>query len=187
MTTQDSRALITGWLGPSARRLQRHQVFVAAPPNRTYEAVQEVRLRDVPVVRVLFTLRRIPYAKDATLRRFFSTPPFLILQEDSPREIVFGVAGRSWRMRDGNTNVLRPMSPAEFRAYADEGTMRAIANFRVDPKNGGAQLSTETWVETHGAGASRRFAAYWLLIAPFSAMTRRAFLRAARQAAERAW
>ncbi len=185
MTEQGPRTLIAGWLDPSARLLQRHELLVAAPQDRTYEAVQEVRLREMPVSRTLFTLRRIPYAKDTTLRRFFSTPPFLILQEDPPREIVFGVAGRSWRMRDGGADALHPTTPAEFRACTSEGTVRAIANFRVDAAKDGVRLSTETWVETFGVGASRLFAAYWVVIGPFSALIRREFLRAARSAAER--
>lgn len=138
----------------------------------------------MPVVRLLFTLRRIPYGPEMTLRRFFGTPPFLILAEDPPREIVIGVAGRFIPLTGRGASPL-PSTPEEFRAFAGEGAMRAVANFRVDAAQGGAQISTETWVETFGSGARRLFAAYWLVIGPFSALTRREFLRVARQAAER--
>src|SRR3972149_2462934 len=70
-----------GWLGPEARLLERHESRVAAPPERAYEAIQQVRLAEMPIVRVLFTMRRIPYSKGMTLREFFGTPPFLILEE----------------------------------------------------------------------------------------------------------
>ncbi|MGQ0548566.1 MAG: hypothetical protein ACT4PY_02725, partial [Armatimonadota bacterium] len=108
--------LIRGWLGPGARLLQRHELSVAAPPDRAYDAILEARLRDVPIVRLLFVLRRIPHTKDMTLRRFFSTRPFLILQEDAPRETVFGVAGRFLPGAGQPDGV--PWTPEEFRAFA---------------------------------------------------------------------
>lgn len=159
-------------------------MLVAAPPDRTYEAAQQATLRNMPVVRLLFALRRIPHSREMTLREFFTTPPFLILEEDPPHEVVIGVAGRSWRLRTGGARRVAPTTPAEFRAFAEEGAMRVIANFRVEATSSGSRLSTETWVETFGPRARRLFRAYWFVIGPFSAVTRREFLRVARQGAE---
>lgn len=184
MTDSQSSGLIHGWLGPNARLLQRHELFVAASPDRAYDALLDARFRDMPVVRLLFVLRRIPHTKEMTLRRFTSSRPFMLLEEDAPREIVFGVAS-GFPGGDASQNGML-WTPEDFRTFADPGGMRAIANFRVDPVDGGARLSTETWVETFGAGARRLFALYWLFIGPFSALIRREFLRAARRAAERA-
>lgn len=184
MKDQRLPSLIDRWLGPRARLLQRHDVSVAAPPDRTYEAVQQATLRNMPVVRLLFALRRIPHSREMTLREFFTTPPFLILEEDPPHEIVIGVAGRPWRLRTGGARRVAPTTPAEFRAFAEEGATRVIANSRVEATSNGSCLSTETWVETFGPAARRWFAVYWLVIGPFSALTRREFLRAARRAAE---
>lgn len=174
---------ITGWLGSDARLLQRHELFVAASPDRAYDAFLDARLSDMPVVRLLFVLRRIPHTKEMTLRRFFSSRPFMVLEEDAPREIVFGVASGFPGSGESQNGML--WTPEDFRAFAQDGGMRAIANFRVDPADGGARLSTETWVETFGSRARRLFALYWLLIGPFSALIRREFLRAAQRAAER--
>ncbi len=176
--------LISGWLGPDTRLLQRHELFVAASPDRAYDAFLDARLSDMPVVRLLFVLRRIPHTKEMTLRRFFSGRPFMVLEEDAPREIVFGVASGFPGSGAPQNGML--WTPEDFRTFAHQGGMRAIANFRVDPADGGARLSTETWVETFGSGARRMFALYWLLIGPFSRMIRREFLRAARREAERA-
>lgn len=175
-------ALIGAWLGPGARLLQRHELSIAASPERAYDALLEARFRDMPVVRLLFRLRRIPHTGEMTLRQFAATPPFLVLQEEPPREIVFGVAGRFFPAARPRAEEL-PATAEEFRAFAESGAMRAIANFRVDAAPGGARLSTETWVETFGDRARRLFALYWLIIGPFSALTRREFLRATRQAA----
>ena len=43
-------SLIDGWLGPEARLLERHELRVAAPPERVAEAVQQVRVKHRPMV-----------------------------------------------------------------------------------------------------------------------------------------
>ena len=169
--------LIDGWLGSEARLLERHDASVAAPQQRAYEAIQKVRLGNMPIVRALFRIRRIPHSKEMTLRTFFSTPPFLILEEDPSREVVIGVVSRLGRSLVYST-------PEEFRACTEEGVIRAIANFRVESIGDESRISTETWIETFGSRARWLFRAYWLIVGPFSAFTRREFLRAARNAAQ---
>ncbi len=169
--------LIDGWLGPEARLLERHDTSGAAPHQRAYEAIQQVRLSDMPIVRALFRIRRIPHSKEMTLRAFFSTPPFLILEEDPSREVVIGVVSRLGRS-------LPYSIPEEFRACTEEGVIRAIVNFRVESIGDESHISTETWIETFGSRARWLFRTYWLIVGPFSALTRREFLRAARNAAQ---
>jgi hypothetical protein len=177
MSTERPRLLIDRWLGPNARLLERHELSVAASIERAYAAVRQVRLGDMPLVRALFRIRGIPHSKEITLRQFFSTPPFLILEEDPPHEFVIGVAGRLSRQAAVS-------SPEEFRCYTSKGAIKAIANFRVESMGGDALLSTQTWIETYGPRARWLFRAYWLVVGPFSAFTRRAFLRAARTRAQ---
>ena len=176
MATEDG-SLLHNWLGPGARRLERHVTVVRASPEKAAEATELVRLADMPVVRLLFWLRGIPHSKDQTLRDFFSAPPFYILEDDPSQEVVIGTAGRLLRSRAFS-------SPAELRDYAEAGTIKAIANFRVEPAESGCLISTETWIETYGRRASWLFRAYWLIVGPFSALIRRIFLRAARLRAE---
>ncbi|OLC30155.1 MAG: hypothetical protein AUH31_05145 [Armatimonadetes bacterium 13_1_40CM_64_14] len=151
-------ALIAQYLGPHARRMSHYRVHTSAPAARTYEAALRVSLRDVPVVRLLFGLRGIPYRADMTVREFFSTGSFRILGEDPPREIVFAI---------------------------ERAEMRAVGNFRVMTTPSGSVLSTDTWVETDTSRADRAFRLYWAVIAPFSGLIRRALLHAARRRAER--
>jgi len=47
------------------------------------------------------------------------------------------------------------------------------------------RLTTETWVETFGRRSRLLFAAYWLVVAPFSGLIRRELLATARRRAER--
>jgi hypothetical protein len=116
-----------------------------------------VSLREVPVVRLLFSLRGLPYRTEMTVREFFSSGSFHTVAEDSPREIVLAINGPE---------------------------MRAVGNFRVVASASGAVLSTETWVETYTRRSVRIFRLHWAVIAPFSGVIRRVLLGAAKRRAE---
>ncbi len=150
-------ALIALYLGPHAWRLSHYRVHTSAPAARTYEAALRVSLRDVPIVRLLFGVRGVPYRTDMTVREFFSTGSFRILGEDPPREIVFAI---------------------------ERAAMRAVGNYRVMTTPSGSVLSTETWIETATSRADRAFRLYWVVIAPFSGLIRRVLLDAAKRRAE---
>lgn len=167
------------WLPPGARRLERHAIRVAAPPAAAFHAIGSVTLRDLPAVRALFALRSIPFSPAMTLREFFGTAPFFVLEEEPASEVVFGVVGPLSRGPAG-----RPASPADLSEAARRSGVAAVGNFRSEPAQGGARLWTETWALAPGAGARIAFGAYWLAIGPFSAWIRRMFLRAGRARAE---
>jgi hypothetical protein len=179
MTGSRPPELIDRWLPHGARFLERHETKVRVPPERAYEAALGVTLREMPIVRVLFWLRGIRHSGETTIRQFFSTAPFLLLEESSAREAVFGIVGRPGGLG------ARLTRPEDFRSFNRPGGMKAIANFRVDQRPGGARISTETWVATYGRRAGLLFRAYWLVVGPFSALIRREFLRAARRRAKR--
>lgn len=73
-----------------------------------------------------------------------------------------------------------PAGAAAFREAAAGLPFVAVGGFAAAPAPSGARLWTETWVSTAGLPATATFTAYWLAIAGFSAFTRRAFLRGAR-------
>ncbi len=118
-----------------------------------------------------------------TIREFFSTPPFLVLDEEPDREVVFGVVGPFWQLRRERRPPRIPGAPGEFRQAASEGRTAAIGNFRAEPAATGSLVWTETWVSTPGRRQAIAFTAYWLLVGPFSAWIRRLMLRAGRAAA----
>lgn len=67
------------------------------------------------------------------------------------------------------------------------GFALAAANFRVEDAGPGAcTVSTETRIWATDASAERRFAHYWRVIYPGSALIRRMWLRAIRSRAEAA-
>jgi hypothetical protein len=88
--------------------VSRYEIAVGASPARVYERLATAPLREMPITRLLFSIRRVPHERDMTLRKFAETPPFMILEEASPSEIVFGVA--------------RPAQTLEtFRGFAGTG------------------------------------------------------------------
>jgi hypothetical protein len=100
------------------------------------------------------------------------------------RELVFGIAGRFWRL-DGD---LRRLADRDaFAAFHEEGCVKGAWNLRVEPSDGGAsRLSTETRIVGFGLAARRKFRLYWAVVGPFSGLVRRALLRGVRRRAERA-
>jgi hypothetical protein len=177
MRTSRPRALAEEWTGPEWTLLEHHDLPIAAAPEATLAALAGVRLRDLPAVRALFTLRRLPHSADTTLRGFFSARPFVVLAEEPGRELAFGVLlpGRGRRAPDGAD---------AFRAALPTAPFAAIGTFGAFARPGGSVLWTDTWARTRGVRSRAGFAAYWLAIGPWSAWIRRMFLRAARARAE---
>jgi len=150
--------LAGAWLGEHARRVKWHEVRVRARQHDAYRAVLDVPLADLPLTRTLFVIRGIAYHRTMTVLELFTSPPFRLLEEAAPVEIVFEISRRRFR---------------------------AVANIRVEPQGDGARVTTATWVETWGWLANVTFRAYWLVVGPFSGLIRREMLRAAKRRAER--
>jgi hypothetical protein len=174
-------ARVDGCLPCGAWCLEHHGVEVPAAPGAALAAALAVGLRDVPLVRALLVLRGLPHDAGGHVGAFFSTPPFLVLDEEPGREVVFGVAGPFWQWRRGSAPGRVPRTPTEFRAALAEGRIAAIGNFRADPLPGGARLWTETWVSAPRRGDRLVFFVYWTVVGPFSAWIRRLLLGAARR------
>jgi hypothetical protein len=174
---------IDRWVGPEWRLLEKHAVEIAAQPGVALDALVRLRLRELPAVRGLLTLRGLGRPPETTLLEFFSTPPFVLLEEVRGTELVGGVMIPG-RAAGGHGPARRqPRSPAEFERSLADAPLAAIATFRAESGERGTILWTETWVRARGAFPTIAFAAYWLAIGPFSAWIRRIFLREARRVA----
>lgn len=177
---QDAR--IDNWLPNGAWKLEHHGIDVPETPAQALAAIRSLRQGDLPIVGALMAMRGIPVEAGQTLDEFFSTKPFLTLEEEPGRELVGGIVGPFWHFGRGRMPADIPSTPEEFRAAMANGRIAAIANFRADPlSNGGTRLWTETWGFAPVTSQARLFTAYWLLIGPFSAWIRRMFLSGARQ------
>src|SRR5712692_10316779 len=108
---------------------------------------------------------------------------FLLLAEEPDREIVVGtlvMAPRGWRPK-------RRPTPEDFKALREPGFAIAAMNFLVEDAGPGACIvTTETRIYSTDSSARRRFARYWRVIYPGSALIRRMWLRAVKRRAEAA-
>ena len=91
---------------------------------------------------------------------------------------VYVAIGKPWTPRGG----LRPA--ADFVAFDEPGFAKMAIDLRALPEASGSRLETETRVFLTDAASRRRFAAYWLVVRPFSGLVRRSWLAAARRRAE---
>jgi hypothetical protein len=175
---------------PNPDAVETHRITIAASCEAVYQALWTTDLGDSLVMRGLLALRSLP---ERVLHPGRRRPPqqvtlhsvleagFGRLAEEPGGEIVLGIAGRFWRP-SGN---LLPFRPEHFQGPVPPGVARAVWNFTVQEADAGRTLlSTETRVVCGDTGSRWKFRAYWLLVRPFSGLTRRLMLKAVRRACE---
>jgi len=168
---------------PAWQFSESHTTRVKAPPARVFRAIHEVTANEILFFRTLTTIRRFGRPGPESILNAPERKPilevatrttFLQLAEEPDREIVVGtlvVAPRG--------AVLGKPTPEGFKALQRPGFAKAAMNFRIEADGaGGSIVSTETRVFATDAASKRRFAAYWRVIYPGSALIRRMWLRA---------
>ena len=174
-------------------RYQFNEVHVArihAPRDRVYHAIRSVTADEIQLFRMLTGIRRLGRPGPESILNAPEKMPildvatrtsFLLLADEPAHEIVVGtpvVAPRGWRPRG------KP-SPEGFRALRNPGFALAAMNFRIEAAGPDAcTVTTETRVFATDAASRRRFAAYWRVIYPGSAVIRRMWLAAIKRRAE---
>ncbi|MFI5182332.1 MAG: hypothetical protein ACHQPI_13175 [Thermoanaerobaculia bacterium] len=174
-----------------------HERLVRAAPERIDRAIRTVPAEEIRLFR-LFTWIRAPRSPWSQKQASILNPPaeeaildvalrsgFVILAEDPGRELVLGTLV----VRPRGAVVSVPDDPAEtgrrFAALSAPGYAKAAMNFRIEPRpDGTCRLTTETRIFATDREAARRFAVYWRLIHPGSALLRVMWLRAIAQRAE---
>jgi len=166
---------------------ERHTIRIAAPPARVFEAIRKVRANEISLFKTLTWIRRGGRrASESILNAGDSTPllevatrsGFIYLADDAPREIVIGTVVVA---PPGGHGVL---TAETFKTSLAPGFALAAMNFKVTPDGpNGSFVSTETRVFANSVGARQRFARYWRMIYPGSALIRRMWLRAVRRRA----
>ena len=159
-----------------------HTIRIAASPARVFEAIELVRADEIALFQTLTWIRRGGRELPESILNAGRRKPlidvavlggFVRLADEPPRELVLGAVVLAPR---GTRGVL---TPAVFRKQFPPGFALAAMNFLVVPDGaGGSVVSTETRVLATSDSARRRFAAYWRVIYPGSAIIRRMWLRA---------
>ncbi|HXO22523.1 MAG TPA: hypothetical protein VOA87_21590 [Thermoanaerobaculia bacterium] len=161
-----------------------HSLIIAAPRERVYRAIKSVSADEILFFRLLTWIRRFGHPGPESILSAPERQPlldvatrtsFLLLAQEPNREIVVGAAvvtPPGWRPR-------RRATPEDFRTFRTPGFALAAMSFLVeDAGPGAAKVTTETRIYATDASARRRFAAYWRVIYPGSALIRRMWLRA---------
>ncbi len=158
---------LDAWL-PEFDVRRRHELEVAAPPERALAAVLGTPAGCDRLTRVLLSLRGMRGAS-LPLERFLVDSGFDVL-ERTPTTFVVGVSGRPWRP----SGRLAPFTQAR------PGTVQMLADLRAEPlSRGRSRLSTETRVAAADEDGRRAFRRYWRVVGPLSALIRRRWLAAA--------
>lgn len=172
-----------------------HSIRIDAPPDRIFRAIKALTLPEIRLAHMLFWIRALPARlRGPRAARPLRTKPilevaadsnFLLLAEETNRELVLGTIGQFWRLEGGAS--VRISNPQEFLAFDRPEYAKATLNFSLEEQVAGQyRLRTETRIHVPDPQARRRFAAYWRVIYPGSALLRRMWLRAIRRRAERA-
>jgi hypothetical protein len=196
----DASAVLNGWRAIDVELIEkyiprydvraRYETDVRAPAALTLQIVRRLDLFRPWPVRALFELRRLPTGRaDGCVISAIRSVSELeligaVLDKEPGREIVFGLIGRFWDLRDPTYRTIRP---SEFAAFAEPGWAKAVVSLRAEPIDGGTtRLVTETRVVSTDPGSRWRFGLYWAVIERFSGLIRVLWLRAMRAEAERA-
>lgn len=167
-----------------------HSLRIAAPPTRVYEAIQRVRADEISLFRALTWIRRggralppgiLNAGNSESLIDVATSSGFVRLADSTPHELVIGTVVIA------PAGVKGTLTPDVFQQELPAGFALATMNFRVTPDGAdGSVVVTETRVYANSPDAQRRFAAYWRIIYPGSAIIRRMWLRAIRHRATQA-
>jgi hypothetical protein len=145
--------------------VERHEIRIAAPPERIYAAIRGVTASEIRFFQILTSIRCMGRCRETD--SILHAPPaqpiidvalrsgFRMLSDDAPRELVIGSR----------------VAPRTF----------AVMNFQVAADG---LVRTETRVFARTDGARRKFAIYWRFIRPGSGIIRRSWLEAIKRRAE---
>jgi hypothetical protein len=158
---------------PDFQFVERHRATIPAPAATVYRTLWEVDFARSATIRFLFAVRGLGRGLRQGRRRIharvddFLRAGFILLGEIPGEELVLGrVLGASTGVADA----------AAFAALDEPGHVRAAINFHVRPDRTGTLVTTETRVHATDQQARGRFARYWLVVGPFSALIRRRML-----------
>jgi hypothetical protein len=160
----------------------RHSRRVAAPPEWVAEAIEV--FQPGRVASLLLKLRGVQLPS-GSIRDVLTELGFTVLAERPRAEVVAGINGQFWALRDEQAHLESPRDLHAFRAFDRPGWAQGTISLRIEPlEEGSSELTTETRVRCVDDAARRRFALYWLLIKPFSDWIRRDLLRRIARIAE---
>ena len=186
----ETRATLLDEFIPAYQFGEFHSIRIQAPRERVYAAIREVTADEVTLFHTLTWIRRVGRPGPESV---LNAPPdkplldvalrtsFLKLADEPNREIVLGTLVAAPK----GTRLKKDPTPEDFKALHGPGFAPAAINFSLeDAANGETVLTTETRVYATDAPVRKKFAVYWRVIYPGSALIRVMWLRAIKRHAE---
>ncbi len=156
-----------------------YQIDIQAPVERVYSAARYLNMTDSWIVRWLYRLRGLPKGT-LTLDGMLKWG-FVLLADQPPQEIVFGLIGRFWT----HSAQIQSVTAETFVRFHQQGFAKAVGNIAFLPQTDGrVKVTTETRVHCLDVTSQRYFRLYWLLVGPFSGFIRKEWLRLIKRQAE---
>ncbi|WP_051338413.1 hypothetical protein [Streptomyces flavidovirens] len=159
-----------------------HETVVRAPAEAVWAAIQEFDrtggFKNVRAVRALVAVRRTLGRLRNRAGSYDDMPTLSVpLAEAPPCEVVHGIVGQWWTM-GGAANRADVVGAEAFLAFDEPNHAKAVFALRLaeSPDGRSTKVVTETRVVCTDPAARRAMGRYWLLIRPFSGLTRRLML-----------
>ncbi|RBY93682.1 hypothetical protein DQ237_17085 [Blastococcus sp. TF02-8] len=161
---------------PRPEHVTRQVRWIDASPAAVWDALHAVRLSELPVTLALSAARFLPVVLSGRGlgelhdRPFLDALPVPLLSSRYPSSVVFGGALEAWKLSGGDAGP--ELDAEEFRRFTQRGWVKAAIDFRLVPRRGGTELSSETRAMSTDARTRAKFDPYWRLIRPGSTAIR---------------
>ena len=165
-----------------------------APPQKCFDALVNMDILQVPVIRLLIRAREVPQrladavrgpgaeAKEgswpATFRvRDLAALGWIKLGERPGAELAFGIVNKPWQ--PVSSQLGQPVLAEQFAGFDQPGFAKIAESTRVDPYGERFSIVTvESRVALTDEDSRRRFRRYWLMMGPFIRLIRPTIMRA---------
>ncbi len=168
---------------PSFHYHEVHSIHIPAQPEAVFRAIKEVTLQEMPFVKALFWLRRLPFLEDQKpILQQMLQEGFSFLGEEKNKEVVFGALSQPWKL---GAKPVKVEGIEAFVGFRDDEVPKIAMNFYLERQEASdeVRLVTETRIAVADPRSRRKFAAYWFIIYPGSSFIRRMWLLAIKRRA----
>jgi len=170
---------------PTPGLVEVDEIDLAVPPAEAWAIVRHADFGELPLVRALFGLRKVPdriTGHDASpvmlriddLSSTAAKPGFQVLVDDAPNEVVVGAIGKVWHLTIPFVHV---SNTSEYTSFAEPGWVKVAWAIRLSPIGEGAtRLHFEVRVDATDASSWKRFRRYFRFIGGPSRFIRKSLL-----------